>query len=275
MKSKSIMEDIFHPVLNNNSIFKVYQSKNESFLYSILAALYSCKIDYRLFHHPYAYKKYKNLINVENIPLPMKNKHINLFLKNNPKLNIRIRLFNSIVVSITNMKIFEHKEIGKGKKIINVLFHKTYKGKKSYYHYFWVKNLNNIKKTIKKSFVCVVCYERFSAPSSLNRHMISCNSMTIETYPKTKSFLTFDDKKAAKFASPISIMGFADFETKQECIDREANLKDSLGNKKSFTIRKSAHKIISFSLIFVDTDGKLIFEKTFCGQNAGIIFLKH
>ena len=144
------MKDIFHPVLNNNSIFKIYQSKNESFLYSILAALYSSKIDYRLFHHPNAYKKYKKNINVENIPLPMKNKHINLFLKSNPKLNIKIRLFSSVVVSNTNMKIFEHRKMGKGKKLINILFHKTYKGKKSYYHYFWIKNLNNIKKTIKK-----------------------------------------------------------------------------------------------------------------------------
>ena len=115
MKSNSIMEDIFHPVLNCNSIFKIYQSKNESFLYSILAALYSSKIDYRLFHHPNAYKKYKKFINVENIPLPMKNKHINLFLKSNPKLNIKIRLFSSVVVSNTNMKIFEHKKMGRGK----------------------------------------------------------------------------------------------------------------------------------------------------------------
>ena len=53
------MEDIHHPVLNNNSIFKVYQSKDESFLYSILAALYSNKIDRRSFHRPSAYEKYK------------------------------------------------------------------------------------------------------------------------------------------------------------------------------------------------------------------------
>ena len=115
MKSNLIMEDIFHPTFDYNSIFKIYQSKNESFLYSILAALYSRKIDYRLFHHPNAYKKYKKLVNVENIPLPMKNMHINLFLKSNPKLNIKIRLFGSAVVSNTNMKIFEHKKWEKAK----------------------------------------------------------------------------------------------------------------------------------------------------------------
>ena len=85
--------------------------------------------------------------------------------------------------------------------------------------------------------------------------------MTLKTYPKPKSCLRFDDKKAAKYASPISIMAFADFETKQDLIDIEANLKDSLGKMDSFTIRKSPHRIVSFSLIFVDTDEKLIFEK--------------
>ena len=77
----------------------------------------------------------------------MKNKHINQFLENNPKLDITVRLFDSIVVSKTDMKIFEHRKFGKGRKIVNILFHKTYKNKKSYYYYyFWIKNINNIKK---------------------------------------------------------------------------------------------------------------------------------
>ena len=62
------MEDIFHPVLNNNSVFKIYQSKDESFIYSILAAIYSNKIDARSFHQPSAYMKYKKLLNIANIP---------------------------------------------------------------------------------------------------------------------------------------------------------------------------------------------------------------
>ena len=85
----------------------------------------------------------------------MKNKNIDLFLRNNPKLDISIRLFDSMVVSKNDMKIYEHKVIGKGRKTINLLFHKSYKNKKSYYHYFWIKNLNNIKKTLKK-ILCVL-----------------------------------------------------------------------------------------------------------------------
>ena len=38
------MNDVFNPVLNNNSIFKIHQCK-ESFLYSVLAHLYRCNYD--------------------------------------------------------------------------------------------------------------------------------------------------------------------------------------------------------------------------------------
>ena len=75
------MEDIYHPVLNNNSIFKIYQSKNESFLYSVLAAIYSKTIDRRLFHLPNAYIKYKKKLNLENLSFPMKNKNIKSFCR--------------------------------------------------------------------------------------------------------------------------------------------------------------------------------------------------
>ena len=204
----------------------------------------------------------------------MKNKHINQFLENNPKLDITVRLFDSIVVSKTDMKIFEHRKFGKGRKIVNILFHKTYKNKKSYYYYFWIKNINNIKKTLSRNFVCTVCYDKFSTNTALNRHLISCNSMTNEVYPPDKTYLSFDSKKAAKYASPISIMGFADFETKLECINSKDKLEDTIEKNESFTIRKSAHKIVSFSLIFVDTDGKLIFEKTYCGENTGEHFFQ-
>ena len=105
------MEDIYHPVLNNNSIFKIYQSKNESFLYGVLAAIYTKTIDRRLFNLPNAYIKYKKKLNLENISFPMKNKNIKVFLQNNPKLNLRIRLFDSIIVSNKEMRIYETKDM--------------------------------------------------------------------------------------------------------------------------------------------------------------------
>merc|ERR1711873_362329 len=96
--------------------------------------------------------------------------------------------------------------------------------------------------------------------TALNRHMLTCNSMTTWVYPKEKSFVSFDDKKAAKYASPISIMGFADFETKQKFINKEVNLENTLGKMESFTTRTCSHEIVSFSLIFVDIMEDIFFQ---------------
>ena len=98
--------------------------------------------------------------------------------------------------------------------------------------------------------------------------------MTNELYPPKNSFLYFDDRKAAKYASPLSIMGFADFETKLELINCKDNLENSFDIKESFTKRKNVHKIVSFSLIFVDNNGKLLFEKYSVEQMLGKFFLK-
>ena len=69
-----------------------------------------------MFHQVNAYQKYKKLLNTKNLPFPIENKHIGVFLQNNPSLKVKIQLFNSVIVSDTNMKIFEHRKIGKGRK---------------------------------------------------------------------------------------------------------------------------------------------------------------
>ena len=76
------MNDVFHPVLNNNSIFKIHQSKDESFLYSILAALYSNRINVKQFHQVNAYAKYKKLLNIGKVTFPINYKNIDFLLKN-------------------------------------------------------------------------------------------------------------------------------------------------------------------------------------------------
>ena len=124
------MYNISHSVLNKNSIFKIYNTNKENFIYAILAALYSNKIDRRTFHFPSAYNKYKKIINLKNITLPMTNKKIPIFLKHNTHLDITIRLFDSIKISENDMQIYQAKIIGKGSIIVNILFHKIYKEKK-------------------------------------------------------------------------------------------------------------------------------------------------
>ena len=265
------MYNLSHPVLNKRSIFKVYNTNKENFVYVILAALYSKKIPRKSYHFPSAYNFYKNSLNLKNITLPMTNKNIPSFIKDNARLDISIRLFDSIKISENDMHIYETKVIGRGTNIINILFHKIYKRKKTYYVYFWIKNINSIKRDLKQSYVCMICYERFSSGKALKRHSLICNSITEEKFPKPKTFLSYDNKKAAKFASPISIIGFADFEAK---LIRMKKSEGECKNNVSSTIKKDLHNVISYSLIFIDILGNLIFEKNYCGENIGENFFE-
>ena len=133
------MYNISHPVLNKTSIFKVYNTNKENFIYVILAALYSKKISRKRFHFPSAYNIYKQSLNLTNITLPTTNKNIPYFIKNNTHLNISIRLFDSIKITENDMQIYQTKVIGKGSNIINLLFHKIYKHRNTYYVYFLYK----------------------------------------------------------------------------------------------------------------------------------------
>ena len=82
-------------------------------------------------------------------------------------------------------------------------------------------------------------------------------------------------KKSAKFSSPISITGFADFEFKLDSINHDCvNFTKALDSNRSFTNKKQIHQNVSFSLIFVDTNGKLIFERANCSENFGAYFFE-
>ena len=62
----------------------------------------------------------------------------------------------------------------------------------------------------------------------------------------------------------MAITGFADFESKLDSVNRESgNFTDALASNKTFANKKQIHQIVSFSLVFVDTNGKLLYEKAY------------
>ena len=71
------------------------------------------------------------------------------------------------------------------------------------------------------------------------------------------------------------IMGFADFETKLDGGNSKDDLADALISKESFTDRKNIHMIVSFSIIFLDTNGKIIFEKKFLRKKCRRVFFSN
>ena len=66
-------------------------------------------------------------------------------------------------------------------------------------------------------------------------------------------------KKVAKFAFPMAISGFVDFESNLDYVNHYCvNFIDALHSNKCFT--KKVHQIVSFSLISADKDGILKIE---------------
>ena len=57
----------------------------------------------------------------------MTNKNIPSFIKDNARLDISIRLFDSIKISENDMHIYETKVTGRGANIITISFHEIYK----------------------------------------------------------------------------------------------------------------------------------------------------
>ena len=60
------------------------------------------------------------------------------------------------------MQIYEYRSIGKGHKIVNLLFHKSDQNIKSFYHKFWIKYINNIKQKQLSGGLFEVCAMRHS-----------------------------------------------------------------------------------------------------------------
>ena len=107
-----------HPQLKNKSIFKLHNCKKESFIYSLLAALYSTKLSNNVFHDPKQYKKYKSNLNLHGnkISFHIKVNQIKQFVHQNQNLNIKIKLFEATKISNDEIYIHDtHIEHGKGK----------------------------------------------------------------------------------------------------------------------------------------------------------------
>ena len=64
----------------------------------------------------------------------------------------------------------------------------------------------------------------------------------------------------------MAITRFTDFESKPDSINRDCvSFTDALNSNENFRNKKQTHLIVSFNLILVDTNGKLIFDKAYCG----------
>ena len=279
-----------HPQLNDRHFFRIHDSGSgiTSFIYCLLAAIYSNDLHRNVMHSKQAYQNFLKTLNLENIFSYHSSsfRTLKLFLRHNQQLNITIILYEGrLSPSTGKIEIFKHSTLGCGSKKICILrlFNFHMKTKRSFY--FYLKNPSTIHNFLHKNrkWCCLVCFDRFTSKQRLLNHLQKCNANNIKSYmyPKQGSYIKFGKDDQAKYHSPLPIIGFADFETILNPLTPLVNEnvycdKCYSGNCKCFSYTKlmDKHELISYSIVFVDSKSQLIFEKHFCGEQVEKFFLQ-
>ena len=236
-----------------------------------------------------ALKEKINDFNCKGIEFPMKLRSINKFLKQNAKFNFRINLF----ILEANMKqdwhVYPFKKYGplNGDEVNLIVLKQPYpllKDSDAVFHFFLIKNIDsflatqyrrkNGYKTRKNCTFCRNCYKSFRSKVKLQAHAQYCelNEPVIVHYPKCDEFgnpPTLEFKSFEK-STPKTICGFLDFESALRKIDENCEICHKLECICDFshTTAISSHAPVTYSLHFVDFQGKILFSKTYSGNDC-------
>ena len=279
-----------HPQLNSRHFFRIYDTGSgvTSFIYSLLAAIYSNVLHRNVMHSKKAYQAFLKTLDLKKVSYHSSSiKNLKSILEYNKHLNVKIILFEGRLSPLTgNIEIFKRCILGDGSKEISILrlFNFHSKGKRSYY--FYLKEPSTIHNFLHKNrkWCCLICYDRFTSKQRLLNHLQKCNSNNIKAYmyPQKGSYIEYDRVAKAKFDSTLPIIGFADFETVLTSLNSDENGINICFNCSpnlecrcfSYTKKLDKHNLISYSIIFVDSNAELLYEKHFCGELVEKNFLE-
>ena len=221
-------------------------------------------------------KKYIN----ETVTAPVNYLNIQKFERDNPQLECKINVLYSEDNEIYPIHISKQE---KQSNQINLLLFKTMLNGEIVNHYAYIEDLDKLlKKTYRstavhgkkgygKGFHCINCLQKFTTEEKLEDHTELClknkpqkiiiPEKGIDDIIKFKRF-------GNKFKTPI--VGFLDFEASQ---NKPENKCDTCAMKKKAicthkTVIKSIQKPITYSLIILNEGNKIIFKKTYNGDDC-------
>jgi hypothetical protein len=190
---------------------------------------------------------------------------ISKFVRRNKKLDVRLNVF----VYKKDGKSFPvfRSDKGGGGKIVNLLMLPVFPAK-GIYHYVFINDLNRCFRSARnayKCFVCSNCLLSYSRQKSLDEHLALCelgeNQRVI--LPRPESYVQFEHER---FEVKLPLIGYCDFEA---CLPRKAagvcHLCAALarpgvcGHKSNIV---SEHVPVTYSVMFVDCRGRIIFQRT-------------
>jgi hypothetical protein len=148
------------------------------------------------------------------------------------------------------------------------------------FHYVYIKNIDAFANAFKRhrrkgegkqtrsKFLCINCMNCFTNTSALRNHIKICDLFDAQRIivPEKGEKLTFTSQAAS---SKLPFLGCFDFETKMVC---PSSLDETDFGPKTEVLTRQ--KVVSYSLLIVDYNQKIIFERTEAHEdNALDLFL--
>ena len=274
---------------NSNFLCDVKSEKEKDdscFLHAVAAGLYRhtlSKDDQK------CAEKYEDLIkenfNIQNLTFPLHTDDVGQFCKQNKHLNIKINLLFQTFGQNGEQEVYPLKtNIGEGKNILNILLTST---EKSTYHYVLITDVNKYlrktylskdgyKRSYKKDFFCLSCFNSFSTQKILDDHVanVCLNQDKREVPPQDWQNKVRFTKHERKFMQDL--VAFVDFECTVPFTGNVCKVCDSTRCKceSSSNIKLQSHEPCAFTFIIVNHKDEVICEKKFFGQNAGEHFVE-
>ena len=272
-------------ILKNNKFLKNIPSKNEQcFLYCLVEGLFGDQIKNKISIKKY--EKYISKFDINNIDFPISIKHIKKFIHQNTKFDIKLNLLFT-----SKGKIFPLEcGIGNGSKQINLLMvHTENSSNQAKAHFLYITNLDKFlrqtykdvsdsgKLSYKKSFFCPNCLNEFSIFKNREKHLERCisNNSCIERTPDFNNNKIFFTKYQNQY--PCDLVGYLDFECELPKTFKDiCEICKTLRCKcnESYTRFETEQKPICFSFLILNKENKIIYKKTYSGNDAGKYFIE-
>ena len=201
-------------VYDTKSVVNIQNEDQECFKWSILAALHPVQ------HHPERvshYKPFQDDLNFTGIDFPVEVDQIDRFEKLNPRISVTVLAIDVPDDPVKNPSIILPHRDALEEREYHVVLLLWSKGMKR--HYAWVKNLNRLlastKKTHNGKHFCRRCLQSFKRQDLLDNHVEFCRNVPIQNVEVADEEICF--KNWGKTEESLFRV-YADFECiLQEC----------------------------------------------------------
>ena len=273
--------------INTRGLLNIRNIDDKCILYCILAFFYGNSYPSNRREEPETYAKYLSEINCDKVEFPFNVEDSELLELNNKSKSFQLNFYKSDGKKATPFYV---REDALCDHIINILIFEKKIEKKIYRHFvlikdtakFFQKTYNNKKggKTYGIEKICDKCLASYRSENMMQIHKEHCNINcdTVVTLPSAdENIFKFTNRN---YQYPHLFVGFVDFESAlvpnlniETC--KVCTVTNNTNNKceHSFTANLNTHKPISFSLIIINRQNKIVKEKLYTGDDSAEQFI--